>query len=329
MLQSLIPYTAHSAALKEMYEGWATGDSVGLLAKDAIFEGVGMYWTLRDSYEHWRTRNEILQSQGQKPISKTDVVKAWEESEKKKEEFSQLRAKYYLGKTAPDVILLCDDCYRVFNTHACQLGFVLTIATVVHKSEISLADLPAVFSAIVAAVNAALSAGPAARKFGRRTVLARGEKAPLNSFRKLDSPLAAYFRYFWLELLATPDAIELYKGKVKPELVNALRDEARFFYYDYLKAEAYKALKSTNLGRKDGWLQSRAEGAAKEQLKKALDKWFSISDEDFTAWFATRKPTAGIVQTVAEDIDPEDNGAPEEGGGTNENVDDILNSLPK
>ena len=258
------------------------------------------------------------------------MVKAWDEIDRKRVEFNQLRAKHYLGKITSDAITLSDDCYKVFNTHACQLGFVLTSSTLVYKSATALGDLPAVFAALVSGANAALTSGPTARKFARRTVLARAEKNPLNSIRKMDTPLAPYFRYFWLELLATPEAQEKYQGHLKPEVVLALRDEARFFYFDYVETEAYKALKSTNPGKPDAKLRTRATEAAKDQIRKALDKWFDINDAVFSAWLASRKQvalpvvTATDVATAEEEESPIGDEAPAEG----ETVDDILKTLP-
>jgi hypothetical protein len=65
------------------------------------------------------------------------------------------------------------------------LGFVLTAATLVYKSETKLDALPEVFKALVAAANAALASGPPARKYGRRTLFARSEKYPINAIRKI------------------------------------------------------------------------------------------------------------------------------------------------
>lgn len=327
MLQSLLPYAAHTSALREMHNGWATGDSVGLLAKDAIFEGVGMYWTLRDSYEYWNKRNELRARDKQPLISKTDVVKAWEEIDKKKGEFSQLRAKYYLGKTTPDAVSLCDECFRVFNTHACQLGFVLTITTLVHKSEIALSSLTSVFDALIGAANAALSSGPAARKFGRRTVLARSEKAHLNAIRKLDTPLAAYFRYFWLELLATAPAQEIYKACIEPSLVLELRDETRSFYFDYVKADVYKALKSTNPLKKEKWLIEKSTTTARVQLENALAKWFEIPDTEFSTWFASRKTVEAPVEEEAQAEGGDDLPPAETSASDSETVEEILKAI--
>jgi hypothetical protein len=330
MLQSLLPYEAHAAALKEMRAGWATGDSFALLAKDAIFEGVGMYWTLRDSAEDFNKRNEIRADQHLPAISKTDVVKAWEEIDRKRVEFNTLRSKHFLGKTAPDAVALSDDSFKVFNTHACQLGFVLTASTLAYKSNITLEKLPEVFTALIAGANAALLSGPSARRFGRRTVLARSEKNPLNSIRKLDTPLAPYFRYFWLELLATPEAQEKYSELIKPDLVSFLRDDARFFYFDYVESEAYKALRSTNPGTKDAKLRQRASDAAKDQMRKALDKWFAVSEGEFYTWLGKRALIAVSAPPVIVDTSAaeDEEGTLEGADGEEETLDDILKTLP-
>jgi hypothetical protein len=285
MLESLAPYKAHAQALKQMYDGWAAGDSFAALAKDSIFEGVGMYWTLRDSADSFKKRNEDRKLQQLPLVPKTDVVKAWDEVERKKEEFNVLRTKVYLDTKSAGALALSEECFALFNSHACQLGFVLTATTLVYRHKINLNALPAAFKALVEAANASLLTEPTgSRPYGRRTVLARSEKNPLNAIKKLDTPFATHFRYFWLELLATPEAQGHLGEHFSTELLFSLRDDARTFYFKYLESEFYKSLKILHPGMEEGKLKDKAEKAATDQMRKALDKWFGVPLADFESW---------------------------------------------
>ena len=328
MLQFLAPYAAHSAALQEMYNGWATGDSVGLLAKDAIFEGVGMYWTLRDTSEHWTSR---MERGDVPPPTKSDVVKAWDETERKRTEFSRLRAKHYLGKETSDAITLSDDAYKVFNTHACQVGFVLAASSLALHGECGLDDLDLLFEKLIEGANAALNSAPVGRKVVRRTVFAKREKYPLNLIRKLDTPLSVYFRYFWLELLATDAAAAACGESVKRTLIFQLRDESRGFYLDYLESETVKSLKIATPSKSKSELRAKAAKSAVEQLRKPLGKWFDVSDEDFDQWLQSRgaKKTQPVENGDDDDTGEEAEAEAEIVGMPNEveTVDDILGSV--
>ena len=48
---NLEPYRCHALALEEMRKSWDVTTAEGRLSYDAIYEGTGMYWTLRDSYQ--------------------------------------------------------------------------------------------------------------------------------------------------------------------------------------------------------------------------------------------------------------------------------------
>ncbi len=331
MLQSLLPYQVHASSLTQLRNDWATGDSYALLAKDAIFAGVGMYWTLRDSADSFRIRNEQRRAanpQNPKLLPKTDVIKAWEAIESKRADFNKLRSKAFLGKDTEDATKLSDECFKVFNTHACQLGFVLTASTLVFRSKIAPEQLPEVFKIIVQAANAGMTAGPPARKYGRKTLFARSEKYQFNAIKKMDTPLAPYFRYFWLELLATPEAQALLADHITPELVFTLRDEARSFYLTYMIEDLTKALKGKPVveGKDD------PKTSATSQLQVALNKWFGIQNADFETWKENLTPVAKSSTSASASSDDADDDESTEADAADdvdelESVQDILSTV--
>src|SRR5690606_11434288 len=54
LISEVEPYRAHAAALNKLKKNWIQGNAISSLAHDALFSGVGMYWTLRDSAQHWK-----------------------------------------------------------------------------------------------------------------------------------------------------------------------------------------------------------------------------------------------------------------------------------
>ena len=269
-----------------------------------------MYWTLRDAADSFKKSNEDRKLQNLPTLAKTDVVKAWDEIENKQREFSGVRTKVFLDTKATAAIALSDDAFALFNSHACQLGFVLTAASIVYREKTNLVDLPKMFKVIVEAANASLLTGPASgRPYGRRTVFVRSEKNAINAIKKLDTPFAPHFRYFWLELLATPEAAAVLEPVISMDTLRALRDDARQFYFDFLESEAAKSIKSLTPALDATKIKEKAEASASEQMKKALERWFGVSTVDFTGWKDRPKLTEQGAPNQSEHADTEESAA--------------------
>ncbi|WP_080417544.1 DNA sulfur modification protein DndB [Burkholderia ubonensis] len=283
VLGEVTPYAAHGEAIVVMRDNWATAGSTDSLAKDALFEGVGMFWTIRDSQRHWANANQLRQDIGEKPFEKTDVVKTWETISQKQLEFYKLRSKLYLGREDDTTVEMSNEAFDVFATNACQLGLVLAARTLTFRGGIGLAGMNEFTSAFIGAVNAALSGGPKAG-FGRKLFVSRSHEHALNRIPRLDTPYAVYFRYFWFELLCTDEAAPLIDPVISRKLLEAARDETRSVYVSYLEREWKKALKRTNPSKTDKELQAEAENEVADTLQKSLSKWFGIKKAEFDAW---------------------------------------------
>jgi len=282
-LSDLLPYKAHAEALEEMRKSWATADSTDRLAKNAIFEGVGMFWTIRDSFQHWQRQNQLRAELSQKRLDKTDIVKTWDVIESKKEEFEERRAKKYLGKSDANTIKESNSAFDSFATNACQVGLVLAARTIALQGEIDLANLKAFNQAFVAAMNAGLEGGPKSHN-GRRTMFWTGHEDALNRIPKLDSPYAVYFRYFWLEILCSKEAIgKLDQWLSQTELLR-FRDRARLHYLDFLTKDFAKSIKKVQPALTGDEVKKRATLEAENALRKALSKWFGINKSEFETW---------------------------------------------
>jgi hypothetical protein len=305
MLNDLTPFKVHGQALEELRSGWSGSGSTGALAKGAIFEGFGMYWTLRDSYIHWRETNKIRAQSNQPSLAKTDVVHAWDETERKRTEFEQIRARLYLGAANARAVEASKGAFDVFSTHACQLGFVFATRSLAFLGEVPFENLKPFIDGIIEGANAGL-ASEEPGEFGRKNFLSKGASHALNVIPKLDTPCAVYFRYFWLELLGSKEASPSVEKVVKGAVLDDAIHRARRHYYEKMKEISRKSLRNVH----DDWdtqkINKQAEDEARRRLGKALSKWFSISQEVFDAW----------VKSTPEDVPPNGTQPAAEGQGS-------------
>lgn len=327
VMGGLLPFKAHAAALTKLYEGWVVDDAIASLAKEAMFEGVGMYWTLRSSEEYWQSQREENHRQSKADPPKPEIVQAWEiikSGGKKEKDFNGHRAHEYLGSAADKSVSAANAFYDVVNTNACQLGAVMAIATLTWKTGTAPKDVGEFAELIVSAWNAALTA-PIKGSKDRRLVFSKEIESPINRIRKMDSPLAVYFRYFWLELLRLDAAKKVLDGLVDPAIVEGLASETRALYlFGYLVPEQVKALERTNMRAKR--IPEEARKTESAALKKALGIWFELPGDAFDAWYEKANKKAEGKTKQAED---EETAEVEETTNGGESLEDLLDGLPE
>ena len=303
-LSELLPFQAHSRALIALRDGWATGGSTDTLAKDAVFEGVGMYWTIRDAHQHWFDENAVRAELKKDKVEKSDVVRTWDVIEQKGRDFAQTRARYYLGKEDAKAFPAVQGAFNVFNTNACQLGLSLAARTLAQVAAIRIDGMPAFTDAVIAALNASILGGPKT-EYGRRTVFFRDHDDAFNRIVKLDTPFAMHFRYFWLELLCTAEAMPLMAPVVEEAKIVAARDDGRHYYYAFLVKDMERALKRTETSLSANELNERAREAVEDKLRRALLRWFGVRKQDFEAWLTSTRSPKAAAAAVGGDGKPE------------------------
>jgi hypothetical protein len=293
LLSKIEPWSAHARALAKLKEAWLADDAIATLAVEALFSGVGMYWTLRDSATHWQ--DEPPETRSPKP----DVVKAWETISAKQGEFEKLRAVELLGSEGKQEE--AKQVYDAVNTHACQLGIALTLATVFRKAcgkNVGVVDLA---NKLAAGINKWMQSKTTG-DYDRRLVLAKRRddfpKHPLNIVTNMDTPRAIQFRYFWLEIIATPESLAEIGKAVNAESLKTLRDAARRSYVNYVAGEKSRALKTSHPQLTEKERKQQGLDGAKKELRQALMKWFGIKASEIDTWFES---TAGATSTEAID----------------------------
>ena len=292
LLSGILPYRAHARALSQLKDGWLLDDAISTLANDALFGGVGMYWTLRDSATYWQREKELYGA-----TTKPDVVKAWDLIVTKQSEFETLRADQYIGaKSRVDEV---NQLFQAVNTHACQLGLALTLASIVKRATPGgIDDVVSVAEGMKAGVNSWMESRTSG-SYDRRLALskrsAKSPKSPLNLITNMDSPRAVQFRYFWLEILASKEGFAPLKGVVNEESLLNLRDESRQAYLTYIVGEKDKALRTTRPDLKDDKRRQQAVVDSSKEVRSAIAKWFDVPDEQLEAWFKVQ--SGKVVET--------------------------------
>ncbi len=288
VLENFIPFKAHSVALEKLLSDWGTIEVYASLAKEAISQGQGMYWTLKDSYQHWKDN-------GAK--GSDDTYRAWEAINFKKKDFDKLLAEEYLGKTSDKAISDTKNFYEIFNTYASFVGLFLAFSSLARKHGYQGEQIPKFISEVISVMNQALLA----KNNKLSLFINRDIEEPLNRIKGMDTPDSTYFRYFWLELInygIDKDAVLIQK-----EIVNELTSETRFLYFNYLKMQYISSLKSEkstkewNDNKED--LEELALKSSKERISRSLKKWFNLNKHDFDIWY--QKYTS--QQVIQDEID--------------------------
>jgi hypothetical protein len=293
LLGGLLPYRAHYSALRELDEAWQPADpsTVDALAREAVFEGVGMYWTLRDSFEYWRSTTPVTDR-----TAKPDIVQAWERVRTKGEEFRRRRSVQYLGDDRDDAVALSDSFYDVVGTQACQVSLALLLGTVAAQAGIAGPAVPGLAHTLTKCLNAGL-ASTADDGVDRRLFVAQQVEAPLNRIGDMNTPRAVEFRYFWLELLCVDDVLTTLVEEVDSldrDAILVLRDSARARYTQQLIDERVAERRRYDRSRSKADLLTPVTLEVMASIEAALAHWFSIYPNEFRSWAQSADFTIGV-----------------------------------
>ncbi|MFD4906567.1 ParB N-terminal domain-containing protein [Kitasatospora purpeofusca] len=307
VLSKTAPYAAHAKALTQLKDDWHVDDTGLTLAHDALFSGVGVFWTLRDSYEHYLERKALSTR-----TTKSDVIRAWEALLGRADSFETYRAAEFLKSGNAAALKNSKAAYAVFNTHACQLGLVMTLGSLwqLRKEQqggADLKDLPAFAEDLVAGWNSYFSLEPGKAKDRRLAFNKSGVTHPINQIANMDTPQSVFFRYFWMQALDTPSAWE----HVSPWFADRagfdrMVSAARELYLKLCTDQQLKALKTSKPGTAETKLREDARQAASTSIKRALKDWFYLSEDGYEDWSASLGKSSsapGVVEESSDDID--------------------------
>ncbi|CAM2341018.1 hypothetical protein [Burkholderia vietnamiensis] len=273
----LNPFKVHAAALRQLRDGWnPNGEAAASLAKDAMFEGVGLYWTLKESEAHWRSDNQRLNNENLPSLPRTDVVNAWEGTQAKKVEFAALRAKVFLGTASK--VEDSEAAFSTYSTAACQIGFVLAARAIASACKVKFSEIRTFSDVLIRAANAAL--------IGRELFVARSHNRSINILPKLDTPYAVYFRYFWIELLNSKEAKEILSASPYAHDFQSLCDKGRAQYREFLIKQAARAKRSADPALSEQKATELAQQETDKVLKRVFRNVFALDAASYDQWLS-------------------------------------------
>jgi hypothetical protein len=327
MFLDVEPYAIHARALKELYGGWTTADAASRLAKDAIFEGVGVFWTLKEGERHWRDLNAERSLRGALPAPKTDVISSWEILTAKHQEFKKVRAKLFLGSESKE--RESEAAFEMYKTAACQIGLILAARALWGTTPNRAYDeIPKFINSFISAINASL-------KNNRQLILVKDdgvEKKRINLLDKLDASKAVHFRYLWIQLLDTNEALEILEQKGYASGLGSLVDEGRRLYRRELINNVRKALLRIDPSKSKASVERLAAKEVDKKLSVGLKKWFFLDSASYEAWLASTDQdlTAATVTNsegdITDELTQEEISQDQPAGAEDEEIKDLIYS---
>ena len=261
LLSRTAPFSAHFTAIKEFQEKFFDNydrSIVAGLCHEALFEGQGVYWTIKKGHESGKNKNL---SQCWKALSK-DMM----------ERFCELRAERYCGsKLSGDDLKMTNLLFDQLRTIAAQGGLALLFGSLTRtanantsKKKIDLAKR------IANAISASLTGADAKKS---RFCLIPRQKDSLNLIGRLDPKFAGHWRYLWFEVMLRSSGIDgLVSCGVSVELHQSLIDQARTYYIHEMIKLRIKDLNKPHPTRKPDSFRDKATSLVIVDLVDAFTK---------------------------------------------------------
>jgi hypothetical protein len=290
LLSGVEPYKMHLQALQERYTNWNAADNNSTLAKDALFEGVGMLWTIEEGHKLWQLERKHARDAKQPEPDQPDISKAWSILEDdQKQTFQKRRTFAYLGSDSESDIKECERLFKGLITYAAQVGLMLAWASL-HAKAAPTSNPNALAIALTKAINETLCSGPTSSR-NRKLILLKqltGEsKHPaLNALPKLEPAFASQYRYFWLELALAKEGRKHLDGIIDFETADELLNNSYRVYLNLLVNERIRfKLKDSEIRQLNQAEQrSRATTIARSEIineqSQAHKYWFGTPIND-------------------------------------------------
>jgi len=297
ILANFFPFKCHIEAVKAIEDTWTVAAAHGELAKDAMFRGLGIYWTLKTDYEQWEENNKIARERGDRQHDKTETGKAWEAVLEKEKEFTQERAKR-LFERKKDVdeepLRSAENTFSTLRTQAFISGAVLALASLKQDLGYDSATFNQRVDVWIESWNQAL-------KLSSKRIYLFDRRHPeaFLKLSRLESPFSVYFRYLLLELMASLDNSEL--NDKEKDAVKKLLSKARKLYLEELISQQEKALRRTEPTLSTSARSSQAKASGENLLRELCKTWFNLKKDDFNQWLAGTPITVAPATVQSEE----------------------------
>ena len=307
ILSSFFPFKCHIEAVKTIESTWTVAAAHGELAKDAMFRGLGIYWTLKTDYEQWLENNQIARERGEQQHEKTETGKAWDAVLEKEKEFTQERAKRFFSRKQDvneELIKSSDNTFATLRTQAFISGAGLTLASLKHELRYDSTTFNSRVDDWIQCWNLALKANSK-----RIYLFDRGQSDTFLKLPRLEPTFSVYFRYLLLELMASINNSNLEERE--KESVKKLLGKARRLYLGELISQQEKALKRTEPTLTSVARRSKAKKNGESLLRDLCKTWFNLKKDEFNEWLSQTASEIEVAPpSISQSIDnyetPED-----------------------
>jgi DNA-sulfur modification-associated len=304
IFSEFFPFKCHIEALKELELSWNATEDHGTLARKAMFEGLGIYWTLQEDYRQWSENNQNAELQGIPKQEKNETVKAWEAIQIKEQDFQQKRTQklFYRQRNIEEKVKekAATNIYKRLFTQAFLSGAVLTLASLKYQLKYDSQTFKERAIVWIESWNLALKASPnRIHIFDASQTWAHAENkqiCPFLDFIKLNPAAAVYFRYLLLEFMQVSGSDEL--TPEEKEAIARLLTQARKLYFEALVKDEEKTLKKKTNKPKEAD-KNQVKEDAKNKLKIFCQEWFKMTQYEFERWY---EDANSIIQNDSQNL---------------------------
>jgi hypothetical protein len=202
------------------------------------------------------------------------------------------------GKERPS-----EAAFDMFKTAACQHGLILAVRALwAGQPDQSFNKISAYIDACVIAINAGLNAGR--KEFMIKDPEIMNKR--FNMLDKLDASKSVHFRYFWIQLLETQEAIFILRERGFASSVSELVLNGRHLYRKELINNVAKARQRIDPSKSKAEHEKAATDQVDKELQKALLKWFNITSEKYKEWLLASATLNSSTPTLGSDDNLQD-----------------------
>ena len=280
IFSDFFPFKYHIEALKDLQNNWTAGAAHAILANDAMFKGLGIYWTLKEDHQQWLKNNQTARVDSGTVQDKTETVKAWEIIQFKEKEFKEQRAKKLFARSREindELLKISEGIYKRVFTQAFLSGAILTLASLKHDLGYDIKTFKERAAVWIQSWNLALELS-----FNRIKIFDRKQNYAFLDFTTLAPADAVYFRYLLLEFMQVSESLDF--TPEESEAIKRLLSQARKLYLDAVQNDEEKILKKTEPKLNPTPRRAKAEKNAKSRMRKFCRKWFDITQQEFNDW---------------------------------------------
>jgi hypothetical protein len=300
LFASTLPYQSHFLALDEFeseFDNKYGSKSINpALCREALFEGQGVYWTIRSGAD------------GSNGKASDELSRCWKAlSGDLKADFEGRRLAVYRGATKALKGRDKDfaDFFETLQTSAAQGGLGLLLCSIQRLSKIESGEGR---SKLAKAIGEGISKGLQRNQGKNLLFLCPNADGSLNRIGKLQPKFAGMWRYLWLETLVQGVGESgLTKVDVPEEILKRLLKEGREFYFKELVVMRKKALHRSDRSKKLEDFADQANNLVKGEIISAFQEGCGLKKTE-----AAKLWDAAIAAKVAPDDQERDEDEDEE-----------------